>query len=1132
MSERRAFVAQPVLDGLTSFQRNTVEHVIDRFYGDDPTDRFLVADETGLGKTIVARGVIARTVERLQRNDHVDRIDVVYVCSNLDLAHQNLRKLNVTGGAQHGIASRLTLLAKHSRDFTQPGDDGLMKAVNLVSFTPGTSFSSSWRSGTAQERAMLYLLLEKKMRLTGWRAKGALQVLQGTVSTSGRFRDWYVSDLRRQLTHGRAPIVEALDDPELPDCLDPAISRPFLAAAAAGERSLLDEFEDLLQDVRYSKKWDVAWPLVARLRALLARESVRLLTPDLVILDEFQRFRDLLVEDSEAGELAHHLFNYNEEGTDHRAKVLLLSATPFKPFTYAEEAQSGDDHHRDFLEIVRFLAGGREGAVTDGIAEALRDYRNAVVTGRGAADLTHQVRDRLLSVMERTERPRLLTSTMTSERAVPLAPPPADDLRGYVAMQQVARQVGAPFPVSYWKSAPYFVNFMDGYKVADQVRAALADPSRAGEVRALLDRTQQIDFGALDAYEPIDMGNARLRELAARTVDQGWWKLLWVPPSLPYLTPSGPYAEEFAQDVTKRLIFSSWTATPGAVASLLSYEADRLGAGETYRGMTAKERDKDRHNRRNLLGYRMDPEGERERPSSMSTLAIFWPMPGLARVGDPRRPDLHRGEESKHLDPQRLHATVVERLRDDHRVDLPDTAGQRASHWYEALRRPDSTPEGLTADRVQDAASGSTGDDQDSGPGGSDTSRQSSERRFRHIELALRIRGQQQDRTVTDETLDLIARVATHSPGNAAYRALSRIAATQPQVTETGLWQAAARMSSAFRTLFSRPETVLLLDQLIPEQVPYWHKVLQYCAWGNLQAVLDEFVHHVHAAQGGAALDDDGLMDVARSVATALELRPATYELFDPDDPGKQQRIRARFALRFGSRRATEESNRQPVVRQAFNSPFWPFVLATTSVGQEGVDFHWWCHAVMHWNTPANPIDFEQREGRVDRFDGHAVRRNIAARHRRAILTNEEPNPWRVAYELAEDERERLGEFAPHWVYPGPARIERHVAPFPLSIDSARLDEIKRDVALYRLTFGQPRQEDMLELLKVHYSEASPEELEKLRLDLSAPMSDRWDGAAGKAHRVTTAGPPATLVRAEADTVAITHPFPIESGSD
>ena len=53
------------LAGLKDFQRATVDYVFDRFYGPDPTRRFLVADEVGLGKTLVARGVIARTIDHL-----------------------------------------------------------------------------------------------------------------------------------------------------------------------------------------------------------------------------------------------------------------------------------------------------------------------------------------------------------------------------------------------------------------------------------------------------------------------------------------------------------------------------------------------------------------------------------------------------------------------------------------------------------------------------------------------------------------------------------------------------------------------------------------------------------------------------------------------------------------------------------------------------------------------------------------------------------------------------------------------------------------------------------------------------------------------------------------------------------
>ena len=39
-----------VLAGLKNFQRDTVAHVTRRFYGPSPVRRFLVADETGLGK--------------------------------------------------------------------------------------------------------------------------------------------------------------------------------------------------------------------------------------------------------------------------------------------------------------------------------------------------------------------------------------------------------------------------------------------------------------------------------------------------------------------------------------------------------------------------------------------------------------------------------------------------------------------------------------------------------------------------------------------------------------------------------------------------------------------------------------------------------------------------------------------------------------------------------------------------------------------------------------------------------------------------------------------------------------------------------------------------------------------------
>jgi len=65
-------------------------------------------------------------------------------------------------------------------------------------------------------------------------------------------------------------------------------------------------------------------------------------------------------------------------------------------------------------------------------------------------------------------------------------------------------------------------------------------------------------------------------------------------------------------------------------------------------------------------------------------------------------------------------------------------------------------------------------------------------------------------------------------------------------------------------------------------------------------------------------------------------------------------------------------------LKAAFNSPFWPFVLTTTSIGTEGIDLHWYARNVVHWTVPDRPIDLEQREGRVLRYRCHAYRLNEA----------------------------------------------------------------------------------------------------------------------------------------------------------
>jgi len=131
-------------------------------------------------------------------------------------------------------------------------------------------------------------------------------------------------------------------------------------------------------------------------------------------------------------------------------------------------------------------------------------------------------------------------------------------------------------------------------------------------------------------------------------------------------------------------------------------------------------------------------------------------------------------------------------------------------------------------------------------------------------------------------------------------------------------------------------------------------------------------------------------------------------------------------------------------------------------------------------------VDFDQREGRIHRYGGHAIRKNVAERHRASMLAAE-GDPWASGYRSGHDRRDDFGELAPHWVYPGSAKVLRITEPYPLSIDQDRLLRLKDDLALYRLTLGQPRQEDLLELLRRQGVASDPARVAELRLDLSPP---------------------------------------------
>jgi superfamily II DNA or RNA helicase len=130
---------------LKGFQSASVDYVLEQMYTKH-RKKVLIADEVGLGKTIIAKGVIAKAIKSHKPSDRP--FHVVYICSNQVLAQQNISKLNPIGRADKPL-SRLVYLAY--KDNTS--QDAILK---LSSLTPSTSFKLTNSVGTKKERAMLY----------------------------------------------------------------------------------------------------------------------------------------------------------------------------------------------------------------------------------------------------------------------------------------------------------------------------------------------------------------------------------------------------------------------------------------------------------------------------------------------------------------------------------------------------------------------------------------------------------------------------------------------------------------------------------------------------------------------------------------------------------------------------------------------------------------------------------------------------------------------------------------------------------------------------------------------------------------------------------------------------------------
>lgn len=987
------------------FQQATADRIVQVFRGGQ--NRVLLADEVGLGKTIVAREVVRQVAQWHKEELGDDHFKVIYICSNVNIASQNASKLGIQDQLK---VSESRLSMQHLKLYQSAGRDH--EYAQLIPLTPATSFTMTSGCGSQEERALMYVHLRRlpafqkhSRSLRNFLAYTAKKYwldkvndYEAQVAQCGENGSGYLEDMAEELTR-------RLQDP------------PWLVERIV--KCCTSRFESRREEQRF---------LINRLRRIFAEISLSRLEPDLVIMDEFQRFRDLIApeDDSEEAMLARQFLSGGQ------TKVLLLSATPYKPYATLEEIDrdEGEEHYGEFMQVMDFLF--HEPAQREQFRTVWRQYSHALceVSGKNLTVLMaqkEQAEEQLYQGICRTER---FNTGILDDSGVREVPVSEGDILSFDAMQSLLDQVAAQggrgdllrfrnVPMDYVKSSPYLLSFMENYQLKKQLRAHF---TRGFDFAATAGRTASyllLKRSAIQNYRPIPFAHAKLEQLAETVFHhhqerEGAENLLWIPPSNPYYNTSGVFSRH--RNYSKVLVFSSWEMVPRMLSVMLSYEAERRTIGKLYHDASLKWG----------RGYFATKEERRygvTRLREESETIVTLPSPTLAECYCPEE---YLGRDIAYVRRE---------------------VGKKVKARLEMLIKEKGIPVRGTASAQSLAAC------------------------IRALDRAEK--GESLSAIPTDAA-EILTDMAIASPAVCAYRLLRR--SWQPAEISQ-VQKNAGEIAGLFVSLFNKAESAAILDLLYGRKSDdaYYQTVFRYCVEGNLQAVLDEYAHVL--AVPGAKLKqamEDGLIGTAT-------LQIDTQESF-PDQEKNRARMRTHFAVGyFSAKRDEEHVNRTDNIRRAFNSPFRPFVLATTSIGQEGLDFHAYCRKVVHWNLPSNPIDLEQREGRVNRYKCLAVRQNIAQQYGGEF-------DWERMFERAgRGKKGNFSDLVPFWCLPaeeGQPRIpiERIVPLYPLSRDKLRYQRLIKVLSLYRLTLGQPRQEELLAVLD---QELTEQDSKKLFMDLS-----------------------------------------------
>jgi len=1050
-------IEKDVMSGLKDFQRATVERVAQLF--ESGVKRVLVADEVGLGKTLVARGIIAK-VAKAECNSEKGLLNVVYVCSNAGIAGQNIQKLRISEGILEN--PEVTRLSMQHLLIAEKKNEAIENRayIRLIPVTPATSFDMKSKTGTVYERALMFVILKRVPELSEY-TDNLRSFLQCSVSKGTL--DWWIDYYFEKR-------VTLCNEKSYGDYLKDIVKR---VSSELCQKGILQKLFDTFNEV---KQWNQK-QLISELREMFASISVESLDADLVIMDEFQRFKYLIDEkNSDTKKICHKMFNGN-------TRILLLSATPYKLYSTFDEIEetNTDKHYLEFMNVLKFLFDKDPEkmkefeTVWSSYTKAIKEYSKG---DSAILLLKNNAESKLLSRIARTERGN--DNDMIDVSGVSEIEISVEDIATYIDMTKIFESVDSKRKIydDYVKSCPYPLSYMRDYKLKRDFNNARKKASENTNIDANLQKYADLLWVKKDIirqYKKLDIPNARFRKLEKTVFTQNAHNLLWVPPSKPYWNLSGVYKGKEIENFSKTLVFSAWEMVPRMIATLLSYECERLvrdvrsghlNSNDEY--FTQSDKSTNRKPRP-LLKYNA-PDGK---PTTMSLFTLMYPSKYLADIYNPVD---YLNDDIKDID------TIKSKLKKTIETDIEflkkyesEGKGEDVSWYYYAPMLIDIEKNKHHLNDWFDILKGRQGGEKENDEFDEDTGESTSKLKKAHLnELCNLYNGDK------NKILESMGRMPSDLAEVLVDSALGSFAVCTMRTF--GNQKYAFIIAEKLQNRFNFPEaTAIVTNNAANKSEPHWRSVLKYCINGNMQAMLDEY-YHILSDSIGKTGDIKENIYKAMEKSFALHTASPKVDLFEPTDSMK---LRTHYAVNFSNEDSDDEKqvDRKNSLRNAFNSPMWPFVLATTSIGQEGLDFHNYCRRIVHWNLPSNPIDLEQREGRINRYKCLAVRQSIA---KNSVDLKFCKSVWEEMFKKAIDYKPQdSSDLFPFWQLGKmqSIKIERIVPQFPFSKDILKYERLIKILSLYRLSLGQPRQEEFIDsILKNNIPQ---EELEKLFINLS-----------------------------------------------